>query len=249
MITEIKISKLRIHPKNVRKVYNNIDELADSIKAQGILQNLTVVNNPEEEGTYWVVIGNRRLTAAIQAGIETAPCQIVEMDEKEQASTMLLENMQRSDLTIYEQSQGIQMVLDLGETEDGLSDKTGLSKTTIRHRVNIAKLNPEILKSKEQDDTFQLTLKDLYELEKIPNVKMRDKILKEATDSNNLAIRAKNAYMEMKRKENEKKYVAMFKKMGIKPAPENAKNEMYSNKWDTVKQWNLDKEVPKKINL
>ena len=41
----------------------------------------------------------------------------------------------------------------------------------------------------------------------------------------------------------------MFKKMGIKPAPENAKNEMYSNKWDTVKQWNLDKEVPKKINL
>lgn len=249
MITEIKISKLRIHPKNVRKVYNNIDELADSIKAQGILQNLTVVNNPEEEGTYWVVIGNRRLTAAIQAGIETAPCQIVEMDEKEQAQTMLLENMQRSDLTIYEQSQGIQMVLDLGETEDGLSDKTGLSKTTIRHRVNIAKLNPEILKSKEQDDAFQLTLKDLYELEKIPNVKMRDKILKEATDSNNLAIRAKNAYMEVKRKENEKKYVAMFKKMGIKPAPENAKNEMYSNKWDTVKQWNLDKEVPKKINL
>ena len=249
MITEIKISKLRIHPKNVRKAYNNIDELADSIKAQGILQNLTVVNNPEEEGTYWVVIGNRRLTAAIQAGIETAPCQIVEMDEKEQAQTMLLENMQRSDLTIYEQSQGIQMVLDLGETEDGLSDKTGLSKTTIRHRVNIAKLNPEILKSKEQDDTFQLTLKDLYELEKIPNVKMRDKILKEATDSNNLAIRAKNAYMEVKRKENEKKYVAMFKKMGIKPAPENAKNEMYSNKWDTVKQWNLDKEVPKKINL
>ena len=141
------------------------------------------------------------------------------------------------------------MVLDLGETEDGLSDKTGLSKTTIRHRVNIAKLNPEILKSKEQDDAFQLTLKDLYELEKIPNVKMRDKILKEATDSNNLAIRAKNAYMEMKRKENEKKYVAMFKKMGIKPAPENAKNEMYSNKWDTVKEWNLDKEVPKKINL
>lgn len=188
MITEIKISKLRIHPKNVRKVYNNIDELADSIKAQGILQNLTVVNNPEEEGTYWVVIGNRRLTAAIQAGIETAPCQIVEMDEKEQAQTMLLENMQRSDLTIYEQSQGIQMVLDLGETEDGLSDKTGLSKTTIRHRVNIAKLNPEILKSKEQDDTFQLTLKDLYELEKIPNVKMLDKILKEATDSNNLAM-------------------------------------------------------------
>lgn len=116
MVQEIEISKLRVHPKNVRKTYTNIDELADSMKTQGILQNLTVVKNPEEEGTYWVVIGNRRLTAAIKAGLKTAPCQIVEMDEKDQAATMLLENMQRSDLTIYEQAQGIQMVLDLGET-------------------------------------------------------------------------------------------------------------------------------------
>lgn len=117
MVQEIEISKLRVHPKNVRKTYTNIDELADSMKTQGILQNLTVVKNPKEEGTYWVVIGNRRLTAAIKAGLKTAPCQIAEMDEKDQAATMLLENMQRSDLTIYEQAQGIQMVLDLGETE------------------------------------------------------------------------------------------------------------------------------------
>ena len=164
MIQEIELSKLRIHPKNVRKTYTNIEELADSIKAKGILQNLTVVKNPEEEGTYWVVIGNRRLTAAKIAGIETAPCQIVDMDEKDQASTMLLENMQRSDLTIHEQAYGIQMVLDLGESEDGLAEKTGLSKSTIRHRSNIAKLNQDILQEKEKDENFQLTLRDLYEL-------------------------------------------------------------------------------------
>ena len=128
MIQEIEISKLRMHPKNMRKTYTNIDELSDSIKAKGILQNLTVVENPEEAGTYWVVIGNRRLTAARKAGLETAPCQIVEMDERDQASTMLLENMQRSDLTIIEQSQGIQMVLDLGETVDGLSEKNWIQQ-------------------------------------------------------------------------------------------------------------------------
>lgn len=72
MVQEIEISKLRVHPKNVRKTYTNIDELADSMKTQGILQNLTVVKNPEEEGTYWVVIGNRRLTAAIKAGAENS---------------------------------------------------------------------------------------------------------------------------------------------------------------------------------
>ncbi len=249
MIQEIDVSKLRVHPKNVRKVYTNIEELADSIKAQGIIQNLTVVKNPEEEGTYWVVIGNRRLTAAIKAGLKTAPCQIVEMDEKDQASTMLLENMQRSDLTIYEQAQGIQMVLDLGETEDSLSEKTGLSKSTIRHRSNIAKLDQEILQEKDQDEGFQLTLKDLYELEKIPDIKTRNKILREAFDSNNLASRARSCAEEMKRKKREKLIKAMLRKAGIAPAPEKAENEMYSNKWDTVKIFDLSEKPPKTLNF
>ena len=249
MIQEIEISKLRVHPKNVRKVYTNIDELADSMKMQGILQNLTVVKNPEEEGTYWVVIGNRRLTAAIKAGLKTVPCQVVEMDEKDQASTMLLENMQRSDLTIYEQAQGIQMVLDLGETEDSLSEKTGLSKNTIRHRSNIAKLDQGVLQEKEQDEGFQLSLKDLYELEKIPDVKTRNKILKESFDSNNLASRARSCVEEMNRKKNEKKIKALLKKAGIAPAPKNAENEMYSNKWDTVKEFDLSEDPPKKLDF
>lgn len=249
MIQEIELSKLRVHPKNVRKAYNDIDELADSIRSQGILQNLTVVKNPEEEGTYWVVIGNRRLTAAQKAGLKTAPCQIVEMDEKDQASTMLLENMQRSDLTIHEQAYGIQMVLDLGETEESLSEKTGLSKTTIRHRSNIAKLNQDILQEKENDDGFQLTLRDLYELEKIPDVKKRDKILKEAANSNDLASKARQCVEEAKRKENEKKFKALFKKMGIKPAPDGTANELWSGKWDTVKEYELEKDVPQSIKI
>ena len=249
MVQEIEISKLRVHPKNVRKTYTNIDELADSMKTQGILQNLTVVKNPEEEGTYWVVIGNRRLTAAIKAGLKTAPCQIVEMDEKDQAATMLLENMQRSDLTIYEQAQGIQMVLDLGETEDSLAEKTGFSKSTIRHRSNIAKLDQKVLQEKEQDEGFQLTLKDLYELEKIPDIKTRDKILKEASDSNNLASRARSCVEERKRKENEKKLKAILKKSGIDAAPKGTENEMYTNKWETVKTFDLSKEPPKKLDF
>lgn len=249
MIQEIALDKLKVHPKNVRKTYNDIDELADSIKAQGILQNLTVVPDTEDEGTYLAVIGNRRLTAARKAGLKTAPCFVTDLDEKEQASMMLLENMQRSDLTIHEQAYGIQMVLDLGETEDGLAEKTGLSKSTIRHRSNIAKLNQDVLKEKEKDESFQLTLRDLYELEKIPDIKMRDKILKEATDSNNLASKAKNYVEEMKRKENEKKFKSLFKKMGIPPAPKGTENEMYSGKWETVKEFELSKEVPKSIKI
>lgn len=73
-VVEIKIEDLKRHPKNVRRKYEDIEELAQSIKENGIMQNLTVVPDKEEEGKYLVVIGNRRLTAARKAGLETAPC-------------------------------------------------------------------------------------------------------------------------------------------------------------------------------
>ena len=173
-IQNISIELVKVHPNNVRKTYNDIEELAESIKAKGILQNLTVVPDPQEPGKYLTVIGNRRLTAARMAGLETVPCIVSDMDEKEQTSVMLLENIQRSDLTVYEQAQGFQMMLDLGETEDTIAEKTGFSKKTIRHRLNIAKLDSKTLIEKERQDGYQLSLTDLYELEKIKDVKKMD---------------------------------------------------------------------------
>lgn len=249
MIQEIELSKLKIHPKNVRKTYRGIDELAESIKAQGIRQNLTVVKNPEGFGTYWVVIGNRRLKAAIKAGIETAPCEVVEMDEKEQLETMLLENMQRDDLTIYEQAQGFQMVLDLGETEEGLAEKTGFSKTTIRRRLNIAKLDQEALQEKEEEGEFQLSLSDLYELEKIKSVEKRNEILKGARNSREITSNVQRIISEEKQKAVEKKILSLLKKEGIEEAPEKAKMEIYTSKWETVKIYSLRSDAPKKLDI
>lgn len=249
MIQEIELSKLKTHPKNVRKTYRGIDELAESIKAQGIRQNLTVVKNPEGFGTYWVVIGNRRLKAAIKAGIKTAPCEVVEMDEKEQLETMLLENMQRDDLTIYEQAQGFQMVLDLGETEEGLAEKTGFSKTTIRRRLNIAKLDQEALQEKEAEGEFQLSLSDLYELEKIKSVEKRNEILKGARNSREITSNVQRIISEEKQKAVEKKILSLLKKAGIEEAPEKEKMEIYTNKWETVKTYSLRSDAPKKLDI
>lgn len=249
MIQEIEISKLKIHPKNVRKTYRGIEELAESIKAKGILQNLTVVPDPDEEGTYFVVIGNRRLTAAREAGIETAPCFLTEMSEKDQAATMLLENIQRDDLTIYEQAQGFQMVLDLGETEEGLSEKTGFSKSTIRHRLNIAKLNQEELQKKEQEEGFQLTLTDLYELEKIKSVSKRNEILKRADSSREITANVRREIAEEKRESVAKKLIKMLEKQGIEKAPDGTSSEMYSNKWETVKTYSLNEDAPKSVDV
>ena len=249
MIQEIELSKLKIHPKNVRKSYRGIDELAESIKVKGILQNLTVVPDPDEEGTYFVVIGNRRLTAARKAGIKTAPCFVTEMSEKDQASAMLMENMQRDDLTIYEQAQGFQMVLDLGETEEGLAEKTGFSKTTIRRRLNIAKLDQEALQEKEAEGEFQLSLSDLYELEKIKSVEKRNEILKGARNSREITSNVQRIISEEKQKDVEKKILSLLKKAGIEEAPEKAKMEIYTSKWETVKTYSMRSDAPKKLDI
>ena len=175
MIQDIAIEQLDIHPQNVRKVYTDIDELAESIKARGVMQNLTVVPNPDKKDHYLVVIGNRRLTAARKAGLKTMPCSVVEMTEKEQISTMLLENMQRSDLSV-----------------------SGFSRSTVRHRLNLAKLDQETLTRREENKDFQLTLTDLYELEKVQDIKKRNEILKTAVSSREIAWKAKQAVKEEK---------------------------------------------------
>ena len=153
-IVNIKVESLYPHPENPRKDLGDVSELAESIKKNGIMQNLTVIAGHYEadklvDGGYTLIIGHRRCEAAKVAGLTEVPCRIVEnMSEKEQLSTMLEENMQRSDLTVYEQAQGFQMMLDLGETEDSIAEKTGFSKRTIRRRLNIAKLDQNVLKEK-----------------------------------------------------------------------------------------------------
>ena len=239
MIQEIAIEKLKIHPQNVRKTYTGIEELADSIKAKGILQNLTVVKAPDDPESYWVVIGNRRLTAARAAGIKTLPCAVVEMSEKDQISTMLLENMQRNDLSVCEQAQGFQLMLDLGETESSISEKTGFSRTTVRHRLNLAKLDQELLAEREENSEFQLTLSDLYELEKIEDVEKRNKILAEASNSREIQWKAKSAVREEKENRAAGEIAAKLEEMGVKPASKKAKDERWSGKWDDVKRINI----------
>lgn len=239
MIQEIAIEKLKIHPQNVRKTYTGIEELADSIKAKGILQNLTVVKAPDDPESYWVVIGNRRLTAARAAGLKTLPCAVAEMSEKDQISTMLLENMQRNDLSVCEQAQGFQLMLDLGETESSISEKTGFSRTTVRHRLNLAKLDQELLAEREENSEFQLTLSDLYELEKIEDVEKRNKILSEASNSREIQWKVKSAVRGEKENRAAGEIAAKLEEMGVKPASKKAKDERWSGKWEDVKHINI----------
>lgn len=180
-LTTIAIEKLHPHPQNPRKVIGDVSELAESIKANGILQNLTVVPNDDNWDDFTVIIGHRRLAAAKQAGLTELPCAVVEMTEKEQLSTMLTENMQRSDLTVYEEAKGCQLLLDLGDTVAEVAKKTGFSESKIRRRVKLCELDEESFK---ESQLRQPTLADYERLNQIKNIEVRNELLKSIGTNN-----------------------------------------------------------------
>lgn len=229
-IIMLPIDTLHPHPDNPRKDVGDISELAESIKVNGVLQNLTVVpghwmskaewkeiserysQNPTEEDRvlmnrkwldsgYTVIIGHRRLAASKQAGLTELPCVIVEMTQKEQVATMLTENMQRVDLTVYEQANGFQMMLDLGDSMEQIAEKSGFSKTTVRKRLEIAKLDQKTLKRVSER---QLSIGDFDELAKIDDIGVRNKLLSSmgtANFKNELQTALKNQQFEQRLKE------------------------------------------------
>lgn len=149
-IRMIDIELIHQHPDNPRKDVGDVTELAESIKHQGIMQNLTVVpfvskfnKNFNGEGMFTVIIGHRRLAAAKLAGLKEVPCAVVEMSEKEQLAVMLSENMQRVDLTPVEEALGVQMLLDLGDSIKDISKLTGFSESKVRQRAKMSQLPRE----------------------------------------------------------------------------------------------------------
>ena len=210
-IVMIQVEQLHHHPENPRLDLGDLTELAESIRANGVMQNLTVVpghrmskeefvkearaegaDKVSAEGMYrpadaWtsegytVVIGNRRMEAAKIAGLAEVPCVISDMDHRTQISTMLMENMQRTDLTVYEQAQGFQMMMDLGFTPEEISGKTGFSETTVRRRLKMAELDKDMF---EKACGKQITMDELDKLGKIKSVKQRNALLKKYGDSN-----------------------------------------------------------------
>ena len=207
----IPTDKLYPHPDNPRKVIGDVSELAESIKANGILQNLTVVPNDDSWDDFTVIIGHRRLAAAKQAGLTELPCAVVEMTEKEQLSTMLTENMQRSDLTVYEEAKGCQLLLDLGDTVAEVAEKTGFSESKIRRRVKLCELDEEAFKKSQ---IRQPTLADYDRLNQIKDIETRNKLL-ESIGTNNFDNRLYSAVQKQETDEKKEKIEKLCLEHGI----------------------------------
>lgn len=208
----LSVDKLYPHPDNPRKKLGDLSELADSIKAKGIMQNLTVVPRVDHPGTYTIIIGHRRHGAAKKAGLKELPCVIVEMSEQEQIATMLLENIQRSDLTAYEQAKGFQMMMDFGDSVSQIVEKTGFSESTVRRRLKMAELDEGTL---EKVSARQLSLGDFDKLAEIEDIEVRNKVLQDI-GTNNFNSSIKSALNDQKLATVKKDMEEAFEAAGFK---------------------------------
>ena len=186
MIVNIQAERLRPHPDNPRKNLGDLTELAASIKAHKILQNLTVVPIDPElykrkiaskkayPDDYYIVIGHRRDAAATLAEELDRPCVISDMDRKTQIATMMIENLQRQELSYLEQAQGFQMMLDMGDSVAEIAKQTGFSEGTINKRVGLLKNDlVKLQKALERGGT----LENFAALDKIKDPELRNKVL------------------------------------------------------------------------
>ena len=233
-VVNMPIEYLVPHPQNPRKDLGNLEELTASIKENGIYQNLTVIpineEAPDEEPKYMVVIGHRRLEAAKRAGLKEVPCAIVrDLSETQQLQIMLLENMQRSDLTVYEQAQGFQQLLDFGMDIEDISQQSGFSKRTIRRRLEIAKLDQD--KLKKISSTRQLSLKEFDALARIKNLEARNEAM-EKIGTNDFALAVTRAMDKEKLAAAMPVFLADMERLGIKKFPDSANK--YSSKYRRV---------------
>lgn len=176
----INTSLIDPHPDNPRKNIGDVTDLAASIKTNGLLTPLSVVPNGSR---YRVIAGHRRLAACKQAGIGFVPCFVLQLDPLQQLEAMVTENCQREQLTVLEEADAIQGMLDLGATTASVAHRLGRSGDYVRDRAKAASIKTEVRASR--DDFGQLTIGQLVAIARYDGQPDRQKKLAQAAGTSN----------------------------------------------------------------
>lgn len=120
-----------------------LEELADSIRALGILQPLTV---RRRDGVWELVAGERRLRAAKLAGLEQVPCLSIQTDSQSSSLLALVENLQRKDLDFWEEALALRKLIDTYHiSQEEAARRIGKSQSAVANKLRLLKLAPEVL--------------------------------------------------------------------------------------------------------
>jgi len=145
-IMEIPTALIQPDPEQPRKEFTpeEIKNLAESIKSEGLLHPITVRRDPATPGSYIIIAGERRWRAHCLADLQTVRC-IVSLkhdDDRRRYRAQALENMGRAQMTLREESTAVARLSELGDSDEVIASALGLSKTRVRNFIRLSKLSP-----------------------------------------------------------------------------------------------------------
>lgn len=173
-IVQIAVESILPNPYQPRKKFDEdkLQELAQSIEQNGILQPLTV---RKAKNGYELIAGERRLRASKIVGLATVPCIVCDYDDTQSAVFAVLENLQRKDLNFFEEAEGIALLINsMGLTQEEVAKRLGKSQPAIANKLRILKLCD---RQKEIIIEAGLTERHARALLKIESNTLRDRTL------------------------------------------------------------------------
>ena len=148
----IPLDKLDPNPEQPRVDFGDLTELTASIAEKGVLEPLLVKPN-RLTGRWMIIAGERRFRSAQKAGLKEVPCVEMEVDDGTIAEIALIENMQRKDLTVWEEADGLLALCErFGYTHDDVARKVGKSRTTVTEAMAIARIPDDVREICKQAD-------------------------------------------------------------------------------------------------
>ena len=147
LVANLAISDIDKNPFQTRYVEDDdaLEELADSIKAQGVVQPI-VVRPAQEAGRYVLILGERRLHASKKVGKTHIPALVRRVSEQQAAEMTIIENLQREDLSPLEQAQAFKVLsTQFNLTQDQIAQRVGLSRASIANYMRLLKLPREVM--------------------------------------------------------------------------------------------------------
>ncbi|HKM80312.1 MAG TPA: ParB/RepB/Spo0J family partition protein [Candidatus Acidoferrum sp.] len=141
------VEQIRPNPEQPRKALGDLRELSDSIRQKGVLEPLLVRFVPRED-CYYIISGERRYHAARAAGLREVPCIEKSADDAETLEISLIENIQRKDLTPFEEADGLQRLAEqFNYSHEELAKKLGKARSSVSETLSLRNI-PESLRKK-----------------------------------------------------------------------------------------------------
>jgi ParB family chromosome partitioning protein len=173
----IALDKLDPNPDQPRVEIGDLTELTASIIEKGVLEPL-LVKPSRLSGRWMIIAGERRWRAAREAGIREVPCIEMDIDDRAVAEIALIENMQRKDLTPWEEADGLRALCErFGYTHEEVARKVGKSRSTVTEALSISSLPGDVRERCRRADIAAKTL--LLEIVRQPDEESMRRVTEE----------------------------------------------------------------------